>query len=300
MKKKRRGLAGLLVTILLLSLLAGCGKKEIDAEKAVDAYLRAETKGEFEDYAKLVGEKEEDLKEEYEETLEELTSVFDEVKSVGMDFGDDMHTEIKNVLGSVKYEITGSTKDDDGNYTVDVNVYPSDICTLFFNKAVEVAQNSSGSTEELGEQFIQALRDAIAEQSYGDAVAHQVHLDYDEDDKKYEINEDDINTLATDFFDDYVNSLYQPSGTVYDNPYYNWTKTEWDAASDEEKTNCCMAMIQEIQGLTDEQMASIDLNDASIQAAVQQIKEGIDLSFSSGTGLSIGDLAGVISEQMGM
>ena len=56
MKKWMKNLPVILVVILLISLLAGCGRKELDAAKAVDAYLRAELKGEFDDYAEMVGE----------------------------------------------------------------------------------------------------------------------------------------------------------------------------------------------------------------------------------------------------
>ena len=41
MKKWMRNLPVVLVVILLMSMLAGCGRKELDAAKAVDAYLRA-------------------------------------------------------------------------------------------------------------------------------------------------------------------------------------------------------------------------------------------------------------------
>lgn len=124
-----KNLPAVLVVVLLISLLAGCGKKELDAAKAVDAYLRAETKGEFDDYAEMVGEEKEELQKEYDETLDEVKALFDEMESLGVSFGDDFIDEIKNLLASVKYEVIGSQKEGDG-YLVDVDVNPSDVMSL--------------------------------------------------------------------------------------------------------------------------------------------------------------------------
>ena len=95
-----------------------------------------------------------------------------------------------------------------------------------------------------------------------------------------------------------LTQMYTPSGTVYDNPYLNWTSEEWNAASDEEKTQCCLAMVQEIQGLSDEDIAALDVNDPSIQNGIQQIKDGLDISFSSGMNVSIGDYLEMIKGQL--
>ena len=79
----------------------------------------------------------------------------------------------------------------------------------------------------------------------------------------------------------------------------NWTKTEWEAASEEERTQCCLALVQEMQGLTDEEMAMIDLNDETIQQGIQQMKDGLDLSFENGMNVSIGDYAAIVQGETG-
>lgn len=293
-------LAVMLAIVLAMTSMTACGgKKEIDASAAVDAYLKAETKGEFEEYAKLTGEDEEDLKEEYEETLDELTAMFAEAETLGIDFGDGMGEEFKNLLASVKYEVKDAKQDDEGNYVVDVDVYPSNAISLFFAKVMSAVQDVS-EADELGGMILQELKAAVEEQSYGDPVTYQVHLDYDEESKQYEIEESDIDALASDFYsyddnlEDLVSQMQTPTGKDYGNVYLNWTYEDWSAASEEEKTQCCLAMTQAINGLTDEQMAMIDVNDPTIQEGIQTIKDGIEMSYSSGMDLSMGDYMEVV------
>lgn len=302
MEKVKKILMAALTMVLCMSMMAGCGKKELDAAKAVDAYLRAETKGEFDDYAEMVGEDKEELKKEYDERLDEVEAMFDEVEALGVDFGDDFVGELKNLLAGVKYEVVGAQKEGDG-YLVDVDVNPSDAMSLFIKNVMQAAKETS-DLDAIGDAMVQALRDAIAQQSYGEAKRYQVHLDYNKDKKMYEINESDIADLSADFFDldvdveELLSQMYTPSGTVYDNPYLNWTMEDWNAASEDEKTQCCLEMAKEMQGLSDEDMAALDLNDASIQAAIQQIKDGVDLSYSSGMNISIGDYVELAKSQL--
>lgn len=299
MKKWKSGLALVLAVMFLIPVLAGCGRKELDGVKTVEAFLKAQTKGEFDDYAELTGTNEKELKKEYEKTLNEMTEIFEEVEIFNVDFGDDFRKEIKNILATVKYDVVSSQKDEDDNYVVDVDVYPSDIFGLMFGKVMDAAKTAEDTTE-LGDMMIQAFHDAVEEQSYGDAERCQIHIIYNEDSKQYEISEEDTEELAMHFFDleGAMENLLEPSGTVYDNPYFNWTVTEWNAAPEEEKTQCCLAIIQDAWGLSDEDMAGIDVNDPQIQAAIQQMKDGIDISYSGGAQMSIGDYVELIKSGM--
>mgnify|MGYP001127525496 CR=1 FL=1 len=299
MKKWMRNLPVILVVILLMSMLAGCGRKELDAAKAVDAYLRAELKGEFDDYAEMVGEDKENLQKEYDEMIDEAMQIFEEIEFLDVDFGDDFAAEVKNLLASAKYEVIGSQKDDNGDYVVDVEVSPSDVFVVFFGKVMDAAKQTE-DMDAVGAAVLTALQEAIAEQTYGDPVSGQIHITYDEDEKQYEINEDDVQKLSENFFttDGLLDQLYTPSGTVYDDPYLNWTGDDWNAASEDEKTQCCLSLIREIQGATEEEMAAIDLNDPTAQQMIQQLKDGVNLSFSSGINISMGDYAELIKNEM--
>lgn len=294
-----KNLPVVLVVILLMSLLAGCGKKELDAAKAVDAYLRAELKGEFDDYAEMVGEDKEALQQEYDGMIDEAMQMFEEIEFLDVDFGDDFAAEVKNLLATAKYEVIGSQKDDNGDYVVDVEISPSDVFVLFFGKVMDASKEAE-DMNEVGGAVLTALQDAIAEQTYGDPVSHQVHITYNEDEKQYEINEDDVEALSVDFFttEGLLDQLYTPSGTVYDDPYLNWTADDWNAASEDEKTQCCLSLIREVNGFTEEDMAQIDVTDPSVQEMITQLKDGVNLSFSSGINISMGDYVEIIKGEM--
>lgn len=301
MKKRMRGLSVFLIAVMVLTLLAGCGKKEIDPEAAVDAYLRAELKGDFDDYAKLMNVDVEELEEEYNESISELTDMLEEADMFGSEFSDEFTEKVKQMMALAKFEVTGSSKDEDGNYTVDVTTYPSDVYALYFENVMDAAQDAAYDADgDYSEMFLNALDDAIADQSYGEASEFQMYITYNEDKDKYHIEEADGVELFEAFFEteDVLGQFFEASGTVYDNPYFNWGPDEWNAASDDEKTQCCLAIVQEIYGFTDEEMATVDLSDATIQQAVEQMKSGIDLSFSSGMNITIGDYVEIINAQM--
>ena len=54
--------------------------------------------------------------------------------------------------------------------------------------------------------------------------------------------------------------------------------------------------MQDLGGYTDEQMALIDVNDETIQGALQNMKDGITLSYSGGAEISIGDYVELIRQ----
>ena len=247
----------------------------------------------------MVGEDKENLQKEYNEMIDEAMQIFEEIEFLDVDFGDDFAAEVKNLLASAKYEVIGSQKDDNGDYVVDVEVSPSDVFVVFFGKVMDAAKQTE-DMDAVGAAVLTALQEAIAEQTYGDPVSGQIHITYDEDEKQYEINEDDVQKLSENFFttDGLLDQLYTPSGTVYDDPYLNWTGDDWNAASEDEKTQCCLSLIREIQGATEEEMAAIDLNDPTAQQMIQQLKDGVNLSFSSGINISMGDYAELIKNEM--
>ena len=83
MKKYRKGMAVLLLLLMSVALISGCGKKELDAEAAVDAYLRAEMQGDVDDYANLLGRDAQEVQEEYDENINQMMEMFSDVETVG-------------------------------------------------------------------------------------------------------------------------------------------------------------------------------------------------------------------------
>lgn len=289
MKRLKKVMLVLLV-LSVGSLLAGCRKgKEIDPEKYVSAYLKANLSGDVADMAELSGQKKEDLEKEYNKSIEDLQSALESVASIGEGNGEKITDVCKKLLSSAKYEVKGSKKDDKGNYTVDVEVQPSDVMNVLMQKSFELGMEG---IDDMGDALIQAMEAAVADQSYGDAQTYQIKITKDSK-GVYSIDETDAAAVIKGMFAE-TDDVLKPSGKVYDNPYFNWTKTEWDAASEEEKSNCCLAIMQDLGGYSDEQMATIDLNNAEVQSAIQDMKDGITLSYSGGAEISIGDYVELI------
>lgn len=295
MRKWKKVCAALCAVMLMLTgVLTGCSKKvEIDPEKTVDAAMKLVLQGDAADYVELSGEDAEEVEAEYNEVLAEFEKEFTEL-GLSDEFAGDYAEAIKKMLASGKYEILGSSKDEDDNYVVDVAVYPSDIFKIVIEKAMKEMMASLGtvSTEEevltLAENaMIAAMDEAIEEQTYGEAQTYQLHLTHDED-YVYDFDENEISEIMAAMFPA-PDSLMQPTGTDYGNQYLNWTPSDWQAASDEEQTMCCLAIVQSMYGFTDEQMAMIDVTDATVQQGVQEIKDGLDMAFDGGLNLSVGD-----------
>lgn len=62
--------------------------------------------------------------------------------------------------------------------------------------------------------------------------------------------------------------------------YLSWKKEDWENASEEEKTECCIALAQKILGLDDETFDLAD--DKDIQESLEQIKKGINQLYGCG------------------
>lgn len=288
--KKAKALLLILASAMLLSA-CGLGKKEItgdDAKKYVDACFKASLKGDVDDYVELTGESKEEVEKQYEESLKSIEDQLSGITGTDADFAEKFTDASKKMLASAKYEVGEAVKDEDGNFMVEVKAYPSDVMTVFVNKIAQSAYN-----DNIGEVMVQAMNDAVEEQSYGEAVSYQVDLNNDTEQKKYIIDDSDVDEVITGLFAE-MEAMFQASGKVFDNPYLNWTKTEWEAASEDDRTQCCIAMVQYLMGLTDEEMATVDLNNADVQASIQQMKDGIDMAYSTSTEISIGDYADYI------
>lgn len=276
----------------VLLTACGLGKKELtekDAKKYVESYFKATFAGDVDDYVKLTGESKEKVEKQYQDSLDSLVEQMSSVTGTAGDFAEDFVDACRGLLASMKYEVGEAKKDEDGNFTVEVKVYPSDVMTVYVNKAVQ-----AGSEADMGETLIASLTDAIKEQSFGQAVSYQVGVTKGTD-GKYTIVNDDVNEVTVGFFAE-MDSMFKPSGKVYDNPYLNWTRVEWNAASEDEKTQCILAVLQYMMGYSDEEMAMIDLNNADIQTSIQQMKDGINMTYSVAVEISIGDYVDLVKE----
>lgn len=287
--KKIKKIVGIVVSILLIStMLIGCGgRPKIDPVKTIQSMMDATLKGEVTEYAKITGESEEDLKEEYEELLDMLSAEIDAELNVFAMTGLDTRALAQKMISSVKYEVKDAIEDKEGNYTVNVLVYPSDFMELAMQETIKGAM-ATASLDQLGEVVMKAYENAISNQTFGEPESFPVRILYDEEEKQYEVNDDDMTAIGNRFFA-MPEELSIASGKDYGNQYLNWLKEDWNAASDGEKANCCLAIIQKVGGFSDEEMSWIDTSDPSIQESIEQMKQGVQMIYDNGVNMSIGD-----------
>lgn len=300
MKKLMKKCSVLLVFVMVAAAaLTGCGKPKLKADKAVDAWLKAELKGEFDEYAKLLGVNVKEVEADYNANIEAVKETFEETEVIGEEAGEELIDIIKELLAGTKYEVGSASEDDKGDYTVDVTIYPSNAMSLYLQKMIDASMVADENTD-IGAMAVQMLREAVDEQEAGEGETYQIRITYDEDAKQYEFNEDDTTKLMEGLFsvEDIMGDVFGATGTVYDEPLFNWTPEEWSSASEEDRTQCCLKIIQELQGLSDDDMAMIDLEDEEVQASIQDMKDGIDMSYDGGMQMSIGDYVEFMKEQM--
>ena len=284
----------LLIMLASAMLLTSCKKEltEADAQEYVEACFKASLEGDVDDYAEVTGKSKKDVKKMYQESLDSLVEQMSSIAGTGEEFPRDFVEVCKELLASAKYEVGKAKKDKDGNFIVEVKAYPSDVMTVFLNN---VSQSAAGT--DIGEVLLDALKQAVEEQSYGDAVNYEVAVTKASD-GKYSIDSKDANEVVIGLFAE-MDTMFQASGKDYGNEYLNWTKLEWEAASEDEKSQCCLAVVQYLMGYTDEEMVLIDMTDANAQTSIQQMKDGINMSFSVPTEISIGDYAELVKSAGG-
>lgn len=292
MGKMRKSIVVFLAILLFALTFTGCiGKPKIDPVETVQAILDAELKGELDAYVKLSGEKKEDVSKEYEEVLDNFAKgIAEELKVMGASAVslDDAKELSKKMLASGKYEVQDAEKDKNDNYTVNVAVYPSNLVETAIQSMVKkIIETPLTDTGEIGTIVMESFNEAISNQSYGEAQVFTVRLTHNED-YQYEASEEDLEALGNGLFE-IPEELTVASGKDYGNVYLNWLKADWEAASDDEKVKCCLTMIQKIGGFTDEEMAYVNPEDATVQVGVSQMKDGIQEMYESGIDMSIGD-----------
>ena len=135
MRRKKTVLAALLVTLALAIGLAGCGES-YDPTGLVKANLDYLTTGEItEEILNETGQSEEELKDIYEEDLGGAVETF--VAGIQSEAGIEVTEEVRaaveefivEALKKAKYEVKPEFTEEEGVYSVNVDVYPMDFLT---------------------------------------------------------------------------------------------------------------------------------------------------------------------------
>ena len=189
-----------------MSILTACGGlTEEDAQSYVQSVLDASYKGEFEAYMEETGSTKEEAEEMFNKNVEETLS-----EAGFNDFGleDEMMDNYKDLFIDIaklaNYEITNVSKNDDGDFIIEVTAKPLDfmsgieeeVTTILTDELMKMTEFPSD--EELLKMTFDHMYGLIEEKlenpEYGDAATVVLRLEVNED-NEYQINEDDFVTL---------------------------------------------------------------------------------------------------------
>lgn len=163
----KRGAAPVLILCLLLSLAACVGEAETkgftthDAEVYVDGLIQENYLGQGpEEYLELVDIDMTDVEALYDNALDMDAEYFFFMYDID-DHTEEMHQQVKDlyreIYKSTKYEVVSAAQQEDGSFSVKVNVCPIDI-------AQTVSEMLNDATKEFHEKYpqdeINAMRDS--------------------------------------------------------------------------------------------------------------------------------------------
>jgi hypothetical protein len=211
-KKYRKGRYVLGAALLLGVALCVCSCiRMIDPVAYTQAVLDVTYKNETEQYIELTGATEEDAKQVFESNLELTSKIYKNAK-LPEELENNYNQLFKDIILRVRYTVGEATKNEDGNYVVDVSVEPmtlfDDTYETFREKSAEYAVNLSNSVmegtpvpteEEMQQAVYQLYYDILKAEldaglKYGKPETVQVHVNKTEE-GTYEIPAEDIRML---------------------------------------------------------------------------------------------------------
>lgn len=197
MKKK---LAAVLAGVMLLS--AACGAEDLDASGYVQGLLDAQLRGEYTAYAEDIGESEESVKEEIE--AQNRQDIEDMVTVLGLTPTEEELQEfvdlIEDGFKKIEYTVKEAVKDDNGNYTVDVEVTPVGLLDSV-NEILAQKLQGEAAVDESGYMtvFNEAVKESIEQAAVYEKETVTLNITYTEDgnNRVYSANESDLADLIT-------------------------------------------------------------------------------------------------------
>ena len=183
MKKIKHILGIILGMIVGIAILACSKQPDFDAKSYVQSSLDAYYHGEYKDYANLLEISEKDAKKEIEEDFNEsIQQQFDDSDNI-TDKGIADYTEkLTEVKKLAKYKVQ-DVKEEDGVYTVSVQVEPSNVFQTLQQSSTEVSKEkiAQGMKETDPGVFASVLTESeqksIDKNSYGAPVTVTVKVE---------------------------------------------------------------------------------------------------------------------------
>ena len=183
MKKKKR-LIMCLVELLCLGCILSCSKQpDFDAKSYVQSSLDAYYHGDYKDYANLLEISEKDAKKEIEEDFNEsIQQQFDDSDNITDKGMADYVEKLAEVKKLAKYKVQ-DVKEEDGVYTVSVQVEPSNVFQTLQQSSAEVSKEkiAQGMKETdpgvFASVLTESVQKSIDKNSYGAPVTVTVKVE---------------------------------------------------------------------------------------------------------------------------
>ena len=194
--------------ILLVSLLVNaCTKQpDFDSKSYVQSSLDAYYHGEYKDYANLLEISEKDAKKEIEEDFNEsIQQQFDDSDNITDKGIADYAKKLVEVKKLAKYKVQDEKKDEDGVYTVSVQVEPSNVFQTLQQSSTEVSnekikQGLDGNDPEVFAAVLtESVQKSLEKNRYGKAVTVNVSVEKDNS-GKYGLSDTEMNKLEAAMF----------------------------------------------------------------------------------------------------
>ena len=205
MKKLQKYLMILGTTMLSIGISACSKQPDFDAKSYVQSSLDAYYHGEYKDYANLLEISEKDAKKEIEEDFNEsIQQQFDDSDNITDKGIADYAKKLVEVKKLAKYKVQ-DVKEEDGVYTVSVQVEPSDVFQTLQQSSAEVSKEkiAQGMKETdpgvFASVLTESVQKSIDKNSYGAPVTVTVKVEKNHS-GTYELSETERSKLETAMF----------------------------------------------------------------------------------------------------
>ena len=187
-------------------ILSACSKQpDFDAKSYVQSSLDAYYHGEYKDYANLLEISEKDAKKEIEEDFNEsIQQQFDDSDNITDKGIADYAEKLAEVKKLAKYKVQ-DVKEEDGVYTVSVQVEPSNVFQILQQSSAEVSKEkiAQGMKETdpgvFASVLTESVQKSIDKNSYGAPVTVTVKVEKNHS-GTYELSETERSKLETAMF----------------------------------------------------------------------------------------------------
>ena len=194
------------IGIIVCILLSACSKQpDFDAKSYVQSSLDAYYHGDYKDYANLLEIPEKDAKKEIEEDFNEsIQQQFDDSDNITDKGIADYAKKLVEVKKLAKYKVQ-DVKEEDGVYTVSVQVEPSNVFQTLQQSSAEVSKEkiAQGMKETdpgvFASVLTESVQKSIDKNSYGDPVTVTVKVEKNHS-GTYELSETERSKLETAMF----------------------------------------------------------------------------------------------------